>query len=224
VSTAIGTYVTPAEVKLAEGITDTNDDANLAVICDGVNQYIESATQRVMAPISSATYLYDGGEPKLALEPYLPPRRTKLWLPITADGVRLGGLRAVTLVEIAAYTGQAYTTIPSNEYFLRGSSMPGAPFDWLQLSDYATIYRYFPPGYATVRVTGTAGWAVIPDDLASVARDTAIRAFHAFPTGSADADGTSNAPMVHSAPNIAQFVTARQNAILRAYSLVDNLV
>lgn len=223
-ATSIGTYVSPADVKMAEGITDSNDDYVLATICDGVNQYIESATQRVMAPISSAVYLYDGGEPRLANEPYITRRYTKLHLPITADGVRLGGFRAVSLLEIAAYTGQVFTTIPANEYFLRGSSMPGAPFDWIQLSDYATIYRWFPPGFANVRITGTAGWAVIPDDIIDVARSTAIRAFHAGPTGSADASGTDSAPMVHQAPAIAPFVTGRQNAILRGYSMVESLV
>jgi hypothetical protein len=32
----------------------------LGTICDQINQYIETKTRRVLAPISSATYLFDG--------------------------------------------------------------------------------------------------------------------------------------------------------------------
>ena len=64
-ATAAGTYATVTLLKqrlLTAGVTDTADDTLLGTICDQVNSFIEGpfGTGRVLAPITSATYLLDG--------------------------------------------------------------------------------------------------------------------------------------------------------------------
>ena len=87
-ATAIGSYATTAALKSLIGTTDSNDDTLIGLICDRVNSYIEDVTGRVIAPIASAIYLLDGdGTDRL----YFPR-----------------GIRAITLLEIAEYTGGSY--------------------------------------------------------------------------------------------------------------------
>src|SRR5687767_10613165 len=97
VATAIGAYATSAALKAVAGIAtaDTTDDTLIGLICDRVNQYIETTCKQVIAPLSSATYLYDGDG------------LTRIFLPapVNASYGGIGGLRAVTLVELMSETG-----------------------------------------------------------------------------------------------------------------------
>jgi hypothetical protein len=200
-ATATGAYATAALLKSRLGVTDTTDDTALGTICDQVNAYIESpaACGRVLAPIASAAIKLDG------------------------DGTRIlhypKGIRAVSLLEVANYTGAAYQTIAAGDYFLRpgpADLMPGWPFTRIVLSDHpAGSHSIFPAGLDTVRMTATTGWNVIPDEITDIALTSATRAWHSVQTGQTDIVGTNEMGQ----PLVSRFFSARDLATLRAYSV-----
>jgi hypothetical protein len=203
-ATAIGSYATTAALKALIGTTDSDDDAELGLICDRVNQFIESETKQPVCPISSATYLYDVDGPVGLNAPLYNILRiglnartfglTRLYtpLPVNAATMGIGGFRAITLVEFATFTGDTFATIDSADYFLRDRHGVLGPYKWLILSDrpVGTFYR-FPAGRGTVRITGTAGWAAIPDDLTRAALAMAQRDWNRREQGGqgVDSDG-----------------------------------
>lgn len=206
--TATGSYVTTTLLKTRAGITDVTDDALLGVICDQVNMFVERTTGRVLAPIASATYIYDGNGER------------RLYLPRTADGSTIGGLRSISLLELAHFTGAAYETVSSSQYFLREMPTPAGPYDCLRFTDYPTgSFSMFPPGLATVRITATAGWPAIPDDIAEVAVTIATRAWHARQSGQQDIVGSDEMGR----PLVSRFISGRDRDTLREYTLVSKL-
>lgn len=208
-TTAIGAYATAALLKARGAITDSVDDTELGKVCDQVNQYIETKTRRVMAPITSAAYLYDGDGGDC------------LYLPLPPGGTPIGGIRAVSKLEVAPFTGGAYTEVSSSDYFLRGAVNMTGPFELLRLSDrFASGYGCFPRGLATVRVTGTAGWSAIPDDITDVALTAATRAWHSIMSGQTDIAGTDEMGR----PVISRFFSSRDYGTLRDYAIDDVLV
>lgn len=211
-ATAVGTYAVGTAVKARAGITDTTDDTEIGLICDQVNMFIEQTTQRILAPISGTATLYYDGDGS-----------NRLYLPVTASGDYpfIGGLRTIATLGISDYTGAPYTTLDSGDYFLRGKGQPGAPFDWLYLSDMpAGSYYTFPKGFATVKTTSTgAGWAAIPDDIIEVAEVLAVRLWHARESGQADIVGTDET----GATLVSRMVSLRDRNTLRAYTLAGNL-
>jgi hypothetical protein len=200
-ATATGSYVTTALLKAHIGTTDSDDDTELGLICDRVNQAIETETKQPICPISSATYLYDVDGPIGLNAPLYNILRiglnartfglTRLYtpLPIGAATMSIGGLRAITLLEFAPYSGAAFETIDSADYFLRDRRGIIGPYQWLVLSDrpVGTYYR-FPAGRGTVRITATAGWTAIPDDLTRVAIAIAQRSWNARAQGGQGTD------------------------------------
>jgi hypothetical protein len=199
-ATAIGTYATLAAVKTRLGITNSTDDALLSTLCDQINQHIETVVGRVLAPVASAIYLFDGDGSRV--------------LRVTA------GIRAVTLLEIAPETGAAYVTIAAGEYFLRPLAQErqlGWPATKIVMSDRpsaGTAYSYFPRGLSTARVTMTTGWAVIPDDVAELAITATVRAWTARMAGQADVIGTDE----YGKPIISRYLSGRDRDTLRDYS------
>src|SRR5689334_8707587 len=96
---AIGSYVTAALLKTRAGITDTTDDTLLGVICDQVNQFVEGTTGRVLAPVASVARVFDGnGQRCLRIRQ---------------------GVRTITTLELAYYTGASYITLDASQYFTR---------------------------------------------------------------------------------------------------------
>jgi hypothetical protein len=211
-STAIGTYAVGTAVKARAGITDTNDDTLLGLLCDQVNAYIEQTTGRVLAPISGTATLYYDGDGS-----------NRIYLPVTASGDYPfpGGLRTIATLGVSDYTGADYTTLAATDYFLRGKSQPSAPFDWLYLSDWpAGSYYTFPKGFNTVKVTSTgAGWAAIPDDVIDVAETLVIKLWHARETGYSGVVGTDET----GATVVSRMLDMRDRYTLRAYTLPGNL-
>jgi hypothetical protein len=198
-ATATGTYATASALKVRLGITDTTDDTLLGLICDQVNQFIEGprGADRILAPIASATYLFDVDIPTKRI--YYAP-----------------GIRTVSLLEYASGTGAPYTTISSG-YFVRPLAQDrssGWPATWIELDNIATAY--FHPGYETVRVTMTTGWAAIPDDIIDVALTTATRAWHARKNGQADIVGSDET----GAPMVSRYVAPFHLGTLLAYRRV----
>lgn len=199
--TAIGTYATLAGVKARAGITNTADDALLSTLCAQTNQWIESplGTGKVLAPIASATYTFDGDGTAI------------LRVPI--------GVRAVSLLEIATYSGAAYETVPTADYFLRplpqDRNAPNWPATQIVLSDWPTgTYRVFPRGRSTVRATMTAGWDAIPDDIIALAEIITIRAWQARMGGQAEYIGTTE----QGAPIIGPSLRQAERDLLLAYA------
>jgi hypothetical protein len=208
VSTAIGSYATAAALKALLDTTVTSDDPLLALICDRVNQFIESETGRCLAPIASAAYVYDGdGSPSL-------------YLPTPTGGELIGGIRAVTLVEIKLFTTDGWHTLASTEYFLRQQVGVTGPFERLLYTDYPQgISAVWPQGYGTVRVTGTAGWDAIPDDITELALLIAARAWNDRLTGIQDVMSGPRAEPVMSA----RYLSGRDRDTLRRYTVAEKL-
>lgn len=203
-TTATGAYATSALLKARLAISDTTDDTVIGTVCDQINQYIETRTERVIAPITAATYVYDGDGSR------------SLYLPVTANGQRLGGIRAVTLVEAAFQTGGSYATVASSDYFLRQKISITGPFERLLFTDIPTgSFSCWPRGYATVRITGTAGWAAIPDDITELALTAATRAWHAVQAGQSDVVGTDDMGR----PLVSRFFSARDLETLNKYGV-----
>lgn len=204
-ATAIGAYATAAAVKqlVGIGVGDTTDDTVLGLICDRVNMFIETRAGRVLAPISSATYTYDGdGTPSL-------------YLPRPTSGPPIGGLRAITLLECAYYTSGAYATVTAGQYFLRQKVGMTGPYERLEMSDYALSgFPVFPRGYDTVRITATAGWSAIPDDITDLALTAAVRAWQAKAAGQQDVTGTDE----FGKPIVSRFFSRRDLETLARYS------
>lgn len=201
-ATAIGSYATTASLKAMIGTTDSDDDAVLGLICDRVNQYIESYTRSVLAPISSTTYLYDGDG------------SSRIYLPFPVDKAPIGGLRAVTQVEIAPYTGATFDVGTLGDFLLRGKKSMTGPYQWLQFSDRPLgTYTSYRAGLQNIRVTGTAGWAAIPDDIIEVALAIAQRAWNNRQSGLQDAQGLDE----NGRPVVARFLSGRDFETLNRY-------
>src|SRR4051812_23476236 len=106
-TTAIGAYATTAALKARANIGDTTDDTVLGTICDQVNQYIETKTRRVLAPVGSATFLLDGNG---------------------QDCFEFArGIRAITDLSVGDVTGGTRITLASTEYFLRPAAHDRLP-------------------------------------------------------------------------------------------------
>jgi hypothetical protein len=198
-ATATGAYATAAALKSRVGITDVTDDTVLGTICDQVNQYIETFTGRVLAPVTSGDFLLDVPEPT-----------DRLYFP--------RGLRSVSAVTVGDYTGAARVALASGDYFLRPAAhdrRPGWPATWLHLSDACATRSYFPAGYDIVKVTGTTGWDAIPDDITEVALTAATRAWHGVQSAQTDVVGTDEMGR----PVVSRFFSARDLGTLRTYSV-----
>lgn len=208
-ATAIGSYATTALLKALIGTTDSDDDATLGLICDRVNQLIEDTTHRVLAPISSTTYLYDGDGYK------------SIFLPLPVDKAPIGGMRAVTLVEVQPFTVGGWQTVPSTNYFLRQRVGMTGPFERLLFTDIPTgTFGVFPRGFETVRVTGTAGWAAIPDSITETALAVAQRAWNAKAQGQQDVTGADE----QGRPIVSRFLAGRDRDTLRRFTLAEDLM
>ena len=201
-TTAIGSYATAAALKTRLGISDSTDDTVLGNICDQINDYIESRTERVIAPISSATYYYDGTGDR------------SLYLPVTARGEFIGGIRAITALSVQAYTSAGYEDLASTEYFLRQPVLTRGPFERLVFTDYPTSgYSYWPKGFETVKITGTAGWAAVPDEITELALVAATRAWHSAESGQTDLVGTNEMGL----PLVSRFFSPRDLETMDRY-------
>ncbi len=196
---AIGTYATLVGVKARAGITNTADDTLLSALCGQTNQLIESVTGKVIAPMAAATYTFDGTGTQVLRVPM--------------------GVRSVSLLEIAPYTGAAYETVPAADYFLRplpqDRNGPGWPATQIVLSDWPTgTYRIFPKGQSNVRATITPGWDAIPDDLVALAEIVTVRAWQARLAGESEIIGTAES----GGPIIGASLRPAEIALLRFYA------
>lgn len=175
-TTAVGQYAALAPLKLRLSITDAADDALLQSMCDQVNQFVETRTGRVLAPLPSATWLLDGWGAVEGGRCLLLPR----------------GVVSLSLVENATFTGGPFGTVPAADWFLRplpAERQPGWPCTELWMTNIPSPGNSAPawyPGYGTVRLTGVQGWPAIPDDVALLALDAAVGLWRARSSGGPD--------------------------------------
>jgi len=198
-TTAIGAYATATALKVRANITDTTDDTLLGTICDQINAYIESECGRVIAPVSGTpTRVFDMDEASDCL-------------------FVKAGVRTVTLLEIAPYTNAAYETVAAADYYLRPLyPRPGWPYTEVELGDVVVgSYLKFPRGFETVRITGTFGWAAIPDEITDVALTAATRAWQARLAGQSDIVGTDD----FGRPLVSRFFSSRDRGTLQRYAV-----
>jgi len=201
VTTAVGAYTTRARVKTRISETTSTWDTVIDLCVDATNAYIESreGCGRIIAPISSATYLLDG----LGF--------THIYFP--------KGVRAITELKIASVTAGTLDTIAATDYYLRPSTqdrVPGWPAFYVFLSNLPTgTHRTFPKGFENVSMTCTAGWAAIPDDLSELADILAERAFHALEQGNQETPITDE----QGRPIVSRFLSGRDRDTLKAYRL-----
>ena len=175
-ATATGTYVSSTTLKRRLGITDSTDDTLIGEIVDEVNQFVESKTGRVLAPITLTAVTFDGYDALENGRLYPFPR----------------GIRTISLLEVASTTGGTFTTVASGDFFLRPvetNRSPGWPATEIWITDIpsgSTTLPFFPPGFANVRITGTGGWAAVPDDIAAAAKQLGVGAWRQRSAGGDD--------------------------------------
>ena len=156
-------YATFGDVKARLGLVDTNDDVLLESIVGQANSALEAMLGRRVGPDNGATYVFNGdGQRRL--------RVTR-------------GIRAVTSMTVALWTGATPVSVPAGDIFLEpasGDRAPGEPADWIFLSPVPTGGVYtFGYGLNTVSVTGDFGFASIPPALSDVAVNMAVTRWRA---------------------------------------------
>jgi hypothetical protein len=142
------------------------------------------------------------------------------------DGTRVlwVDVRAVTELAVASSTGASYTVLPATDYYLRPLPQdrdgPAWPATRIELSDMPTGgFRYFPAGYATVRMTAVTGWPAIPDDITDVALTMVVRAWHARQSGQTDIVGSDET----GAPMVSRYLSSRDRETLRKYRVTPSV-
>lgn len=138
--------------------TDHSQDENLLQWITQAGDWLAHRTGRCFTPdpaTGTKTYLFDGDGSR------------DLFVP--------RGVRSITTLELASATGGAY--VASTDFFLRpGDAVrsPGWPYTRIALSDMAGTY--FWPGYDTVKITGTFGFAAVPPAIEQLALTLVVAA------------------------------------------------
>jgi hypothetical protein len=156
---------------------DTHDNYLLDLLRDA-SAYLDAACERdfYRHPAVSGTEVRTfPGNAALNAEPYRPDP--------TLLEVR-AGIVSLTTVELAEYTGAAYTALASTDWYLDPAIIrPDRTWrDGVQLSERGAFVR-FPFGDATVRLTGVFGAATIPDLIRKATLDLAREWFRQGPGG-----------------------------------------
>lgn len=204
--TAIGDYAIVANVKKRMASSDTysaDDDAVLTTLCNGINGWIEMKCRRVLAPIASATYLFDRSA--------WSDHGTLLWF--------RNGIRDVTSFKIAGGTGLVLQTVPASEYVLLPRSQDretGWPATRLLLHNGGgtSPFSEVAAGYGTAELVMATGFAAKPDEVIELAETAVVRAWHGRQAGQADIIGSDE----NGEPIVSRFVSAKDRETLDHYT------
>ena len=143
-------YTKLERIKIAATISDTTDDAALTGYIGSANAEINRRIGVYIGPSPHTVRLYDGHD---AVRD-----RTRMWVP--------GGIRTLTAVSIATATGGTLTAGTIGDFYL-GPAVhnlrPGAPYMRVDAR-----LDLFYAGFQNIQLTGTFGYAVVPDDLAKL--------------------------------------------------------
>jgi hypothetical protein len=170
-------YTNLARVKARLGIDDASDDTTLQDAIDGANGECVEYIGAYLGPSADTVRTYDGRD-------------------AVRDQRRLrikGGIRTLTQVEIAWFTGASFAVATLADFILGPNPQdlePGQPYLYIDISEVpAGSYPYFPPYINNVRLTGTFSYAASPSTIVEVATDLASRKWQSRKPGAAYAGG-----------------------------------
>lgn len=196
---------TLANVKLAlfpTGFTDTTDDATLTLYIDAVSREIQEYTGRQFetdaAPVA---YKFD--------VPGTTPTRS-LYIQQGVQSFTFFGFATVSQPQSAG----SYTAVTASNILLRPQLQdrrPGFPADTLVVSDLDLTTRFYP-GYNTISVTGTFGFAAVPPDIERIALAIIVRRWQARKGGQTDTIGPPDF-----GGDVLRFTSPEERAVLNRY-------
>ena len=196
-------YATVSAVKARLGLTTTTADSLLAAMCEQVNAYIESVTGRALGSSTVTNELLDGWEAMEGGYCLVYPK----------------GIRSISSLEVASYTGAPFQTIPDTDYFIRpvaAMRSPGWPAFEIWMTDIPSAANPLPTfqqGFATIRHTSDIGWAQMPPDVREVGEVAVVRAYKARQAGQTDEVGNDETGV----QTISRFISARDRETLMRY-------
>lgn len=151
---SVAGYTDIFRAKSYLSITDAVDDARLPFVVNAVNAEMTRRIGVFLGPSSDTLRLYDGADAVRNC--------SRLWIP--------GGIRTLTAVRLASTTGGSLTAATLADFLLRPKAQElrtGMPYMRVDISDQSA--SRFDYGMDNVELTGTFGYAAVPDDLASLA-------------------------------------------------------
>lgn len=154
--------------------SNTGNDAWLSALIGAVTEEIHGLTHRYFLPdpaTGDGTFYFNGNA------------TPTLWVP--------RGIRTVTTLSVAPYTGAAYEALTTSDYFLQPEpherDYAEQPAQRIILSDYpASGYYAFPRGFRTVKLVGGLGHDTVPAMVREIALRTVVRAWRARTAGELD--------------------------------------
>lgn len=179
-------YATLAAVKLrlfGDATTVTTDDPILAAMCEQTNARLELYTRRAIG--SSTVTQTVNGYSNIDMQPL-----ENGHLLLFKDGIRNVGS-----LQLAAYTGGSFSTVPATDYFILPASnerQPGWPGFELWMSNVPSASNSLPyvqVGFSNVLITYDAGWDAMPADVREVAETATVRAYQRRQVGESDQTG-----------------------------------
>jgi hypothetical protein len=198
-------YATKDNVKDRLGITSATKDTLITRMCEEINSWIESVTQRAIGSSSVTNQLISG------------------WEHIQSGGYVIDyppGLRSIATLEIKLTTDGSYATVPATDYFILPEEpyrTPGWPGFYIHLTDIPSATNERPSiqgAFEAVRLTSTGvGWAAMPGDLRGIAEVGVSRALHSRQAGYADDVGSDEFGEV----SVSRVLTQSEKAIVRRY-------
>lgn len=179
------TDLTRIKTRTDIATSDTTDDALLPQFIDAANAEMTRLVGLFLGPSTDTSRTYDGYQARR--------KGTRLWVP--------GGLRSISLLEIAPQTAGSFTTSTATDYRIGphpSDLRDGQPSAYVELLDVTAGYGYFPKGQDNIRVTGAFGYAAPPDDLQEIADALVLAMWKARNTGGAAVgpDGTAVYPFL----------------------------
>lgn len=150
-------YTTLERVKRHAGIADAVDDAQLIDYIAAVDAELTRRLGVFLGPSTDTVRILDGSDAVRGGH--------RLWIP--------GGIRTLTQVRTSASWGADWETRTLTDFALgpRRYGHPG-PYAYVEVSPSATG---LPCGAADVELTGTFGWAEVPEDIAKLADMVVLR-------------------------------------------------
>ena len=184
-------------------ITTTTHDSLLSGMCDQVNALVESIAGRALGSSTVTAEKLDGWDALEGGRVILYPK----------------GVRSISSLEVAAYTGDSYVTVPSTDWFLRPTAnlrTPGWPAFEIWMTDIPASSNSLPTfegGFDTIRMTADIGWAQMPLEVREVAEVTVVRAWQARQAGQTDEAGTDE----NGTSTISRYLSGRDMQTLMRY-------
>lgn len=178
-------------------------DAVLVPIITAVNGWMEMRMGRSVGSTTVTTMTFDGYD---AVE-----RGRCMIVP--------QGVQSLSLLEVGAFTGDAFVTVPATDYFIapnvqaREPGWPGFEVWMTDIPSAANSLPVFLRGYQNVRMTGAFQWAATPPELIQVGEVAAVRAWQARQSGQSDSTGSNEL----GEPLVSRYISGEDRNIVDHY-------